>query len=107
MASSTPSSDPSAATTPTHQTSTTPTSTDPYPIPNLSTMTHLVSVKLDRTNHLLWKSQMEPLLYSHDLYGFVDPAVLAPPTHILDTTTNVLQPNPIYAQWCKVIINQK
>ncbi|OVA02974.1 hypothetical protein BVC80_8755g21 [Macleaya cordata] len=45
---------------------------------------------------------MEPIIISHDLYSFIDPSFPIPPTHILDTTTNILNPNHIYNQWRKV-----
>lgn len=38
----------------------------------ISNISNLVSIKLDRHNYLLWRSQFEPLLLSHDLMGFVD-----------------------------------
>lgn len=38
----------------------------------LSNVSNLVSIKLDRHNYLLWRSQFEPLLISHDLMGIVD-----------------------------------
>ena len=38
----------------------------------ISNISNLVSIKLDRHNYLLWRSQFESLLLSHDLMGFVD-----------------------------------
>lgn len=40
-----------------------------FTIPNIS---HLVSIKLDRTNYILWLAQFLPFLRSTDLIGFVD-----------------------------------
>lgn len=45
-----------------------PASSPSFVISNISS---LVSIKLDRTNYLLWRSQFEPLLISHDLMGLV------------------------------------
>lgn len=45
------------------------TMTNSFTIPNIS---HLVSIKLDRTNYILWLAQFLPFLRSTDLIGFVD-----------------------------------
>lgn len=52
-----------------------------FTVPNIST---LVSIKLDRHNYLVWRSQFEPLLLSHDLMGCVDGSTPCPTKYVLD-----------------------
>lgn len=63
-------------------------------IPNVS---HLVSIKLDRYNYLLWKSQFLPILRSNDLIGFVDGTKSCPPKLVVaddkDSTKEVVNEN--------------
>lgn len=68
----------------------------------ISDISNLVSTKLDRHNYLLWQSQFEPLLLSHDLMGFVDGTNEYPEKFLCDkenkkTTTS----NPAYIEWNK------
>ncbi|RZC43625.1 hypothetical protein C5167_036577 [Papaver somniferum] len=70
-------------------------------LPSLKNVTSLVSIKLDKSNHLLWKSQMLPLLHSQDLYQIVDPKIPLPKSTLTDPTTNEETENPIYTQWHK------
>ncbi|KAF6171287.1 hypothetical protein GIB67_036955 [Kingdonia uniflora] len=44
-------------------------------------ITSLVSVKLDKDNYLLWRSQFEPVLNTTGLYGYVDGSIPCPPQH--------------------------
>ncbi|CAN1166203.1 Retrovirus-related Pol polyprotein from transposon RE1 [Linum perenne] len=55
--------------------------------------THL-AVKLDATNYVLWKLQIEPFLAGYDLKGHVDGSSNAPAT-----TTAEGAINPEYAKW--------
>ncbi|CAL9020274.1 unnamed protein product [Prunus brigantina] len=61
-------------------------------LPNVS---YLVSIKLDRTNYLLWLAQFTPLLQANDLYGYVDGSETCPAKLLDDKST----PNPAYATW--------
>ncbi|BFG20753.1 hypothetical protein CerSpe_070270 [Prunus speciosa] len=61
-------------------------------LPNVS---YLVSIKLDRTNYLLWLAQFTPLLQANDLYGYVDGSHTCPAKLLDDKST----PNPEYATW--------
>ena len=75
----------------------------PFPITNLS---NLVSVKLDNTNYLLWKDQLESNFISCDLMGHIDGSTSAPPLTITSTTetnssTTSITPNPTYHVWRK------
>lgn len=65
-------------------------------IPSLGPITHLLNVKLDRTNYLLWRSQFILILHVHDLLGFVDGTNLCPQKCLpsADGKTNV--PNPVF-----------
>ncbi|XP_008238542.1 PREDICTED: uncharacterized protein LOC103337169 [Prunus mume] len=59
------------------------------PMPNPS---HFLSLKLTPTNFLLWKTQFEPILISHDLEGLIDGIDTAPPSTV--GAGNTSQSNP-------------
>lgn len=71
-----------------------------FVLPNIS---HLVLVKLDRSNYLLMISQFLPVLRSHDLFGTVDGSEPCPPKYIKDLTSgkDSTQINPAYQIWNK------
>ncbi|KAB1211559.1 hypothetical protein CJ030_MR6G013301 [Morella rubra] len=84
--------------------STPPTSSalsSPTSVPTLvSSLPHLVTVKLSHENYLLWQAQMIPYLKGQRLYGFVDGSLS--PTEFLSTTTptsTTTSLNPAYTQW--------
>jgi hypothetical protein len=63
--------------------------------------TNTITVRLDRTNFLLWRTQVIPNIAGQGWLGFLDGSCAAPPTTI---TTGagadaVTQPNPAYAHW--------
>lgn len=45
-----------------------------------------ISIKLDRSNYLLWRSQFLPFLRCHQLVGYVDGTLPCPPQFLLDST---------------------
>ncbi|XP_010484950.1 PREDICTED: uncharacterized protein LOC104763247 [Camelina sativa] len=49
-----------------------------YPFPDNVHVSSSVTLKLNNSNYLLWKTQFESLLSSHKLIGFVNGAVSAP-----------------------------
>ena len=61
-------------------------------LPNIS---YLVSIKLDRTNYMLWLAQFNPLLKSNDLVAYVDGTKTCP-TKFLENTTTL---NSEYVTW--------
>lgn len=63
-------------------------------------ITHLVSIKLDSTNYLLWKSQFLPVLISNDLLGYVDSTFPCPPQYTCDAEGRYT-PNPAYHAWIR------
>lgn len=48
----------------------------------------LVNIKLDSSNYLLWKAQVENVLDANGYLGYVDGTVVVPPTQIRNTTGN-------------------
>ncbi|KAI3981691.1 hypothetical protein MKX01_020634 [Papaver californicum] len=78
----------------TETTSTHPSSTLSF----FKNVTSLVSIKLDRSNYLLWKIQKLPLLYYQDLYQLVDPKFPIPSVTLIDPTTNQPIENPLHNQ---------
>ncbi|KAK1681190.1 hypothetical protein QYE76_042038 [Lolium multiflorum] len=71
---------------------------DPPPVH----LAHLVTVKLNPDNYLVWRAQVLPLLRSYYLDGYVDGTIPCPPpmVHVLapDGTPMAL-PNPAHRQW--------
>ncbi|KAF3784149.1 hypothetical protein EJ110_NYTH30992 [Nymphaea thermarum] len=57
----------------------------------------LVSVKLDSSNYLLWRSQIESVMFSQDLIKFVDGSCPAPKQFIEEGANNVV--NPEFIVW--------
>ncbi|KAJ0962959.1 hypothetical protein J5N97_028081 [Dioscorea zingiberensis] len=62
---------------------------------------HLINVKLNRDNYLLWKAQFMPYLRSQQLLGYVDGTIVCPSKTITEaTSTGAAQvPNPAYQTW--------
>lgn len=61
---------------------------------NVNNIIHLVSIKLDHTNFLLWKSQFLAILCTHDLMGYIDGTLKCPPEFIV--VDQVSTANPEY-----------
>ncbi|KAF3773461.1 hypothetical protein EJ110_NYTH47963 [Nymphaea thermarum] len=64
-----------------------------------SSIASLVSVKLNRDNYLLWRSQLESVMISQDLMKFVDGSGEAPSEMIKRNDKDEL--NPEFAAWRK------
>ena len=60
-----------------------------------------VSIKLDRTNYLFWKSQILSTVRAHDLESFLLNTKLKPDENIVDSTNADQSPqiNPAYVLW--------
>ncbi|KAL0874896.1 hypothetical protein Bca101_024601 [Brassica carinata] len=73
----------------------------PYPFPSNVHVLSCVTLKLNDSNYLLWKTQLESLLSSQKILGFVNGAVPAPaPTRsVIEGDVTVQQPNPQYDAW--------
>ncbi|OMO89784.1 Integrase, catalytic core [Corchorus capsularis] len=77
-------------------------------LPTLSVIqniTYLVSIKLDRTNFLLWHSQLLPVLKSQDLLKYVDGSFPAPPVSIKDPADkdgSSTIANPQFVTWTRI-----
>ena len=66
-----------------------------------TTYTNTITVRLDRTNYLLWRTQVVPHVAGQGWLGFLDGSCPAPP---MTTTTEegkaaVTEANPQYAIW--------
>ncbi|XP_010268345.1 PREDICTED: uncharacterized protein LOC104605321 [Nelumbo nucifera] len=67
---------------------------------SLSSFMNVVSVKLDRTNFLLWISQTTPALKGHRLYGYVDGSFPCLPLFLEDgNSQGSNRNNPDHAAW--------
>jgi hypothetical protein len=60
-----------------------------------------ITVRLDRNNFLLWKTQVIPNLSCNSYLGYLDGSFPAPPKVITTRTGNdaVTAPNPAYTTW--------
>ena len=63
--------------------------------------TNTITVRLDRTNFLLWKMQVVPNISGQGWYGFLDGSCKAPPATVTEGegANAVTKANPDYALW--------
>ena len=76
-----------------------PVTTAPTSLP--SSVSNTITVVLDRTNFLLWKTQVVPHIAGQGLHGFLDGSCSAPPATITTGTgaeAKTVQ-NPDFAMW--------
>ena len=67
--------------------STSTTNTTIASLTTLTTIHHLITIKLTRDNYLLWKAQIVPYLEGQHLYGFLD-GTTAPPSQTITVESN-------------------
>jgi hypothetical protein len=74
------------------------TSVAPTFLPHIQ---HLITIKLNRDNYLLWKAQIVSYLRGQHLYGFIDGTKPAPPHSlaIQASGTTAIIPNPYFYTW--------
>lgn len=78
---------------------------NPYPFPTSLHVSSCVTLKLNESNYLLWKTQFEALLSSQKLLGFVTGQVEAPAATVVEVVDEVQveNPNPDLESWkCSV-----
>jgi hypothetical protein len=61
---------------------------------------HLVSIKLEGPNYLVWTTQFIPAFKSNDLLGIVDGSEPCPPKVVVDVEGKET-PNPEFIVWNK------
>jgi hypothetical protein len=72
------------------------------PTLGLINLHHVITIKLNRDNYLLWKAQLIPYLRGQHLLGYVDGTTPLPSQMISQTSESgetSLLPNPAYARW--------
>ncbi|KAF7143314.1 hypothetical protein RHSIM_Rhsim05G0196600 [Rhododendron simsii] len=67
---------------------------------SLGTIINYVSIRLDETNYLLWRSQFVPILVANDLYGYVDGSI-SPPSRTIQSSEGKNIPNAEFLSWRK------
>lgn len=74
---------------------------NPYPFPSNIHVLSSVTLKLNDSNYLLWKTPIESLLSSQKLLGFVNGASVAPEQTrtVTRDEVKVEEPNPLYESW--------
>jgi hypothetical protein len=72
--------------------------------PIMPSFAGLITVRLTRTNFLLWKAQVVPNLTGANLFGYLDGTITAPPEKIIEGTGDAAHqvPNPAYATWRQI-----
>ena len=68
---------------------------------SLTTIHHLITIKLTRDNYLLWKAQIVPYLKGQHLFGYLDGSNPTPPQSLtveIDGDIQVIQ-NPDFSHW--------
>uniref|UniRef100_A0A2N9I5M9 Reverse transcriptase Ty1/copia-type domain-containing protein n=1 Tax=Fagus sylvatica TaxID=28930 RepID=A0A2N9I5M9_FAGSY len=60
--------------------------------PSLTPIQHLITIKLNQDNYLLWKAQIVPYLKGQNLFGFIDGSLPSPPSILPQTSTDLTQP---------------
>lgn len=73
-------------------------STSPYTSLPITALIHFLTIKLDSTNYLLWRDQVEPLLRVQRKFGFIDLSIPPPPPTIAGSNNTQL-PNPEFITW--------
>uniref|UniRef100_A0A2N9ESZ2 Reverse transcriptase Ty1/copia-type domain-containing protein n=1 Tax=Fagus sylvatica TaxID=28930 RepID=A0A2N9ESZ2_FAGSY len=68
---------------------------------SLTPIQHLITIKLNRDNYLLWKAQIVPYLKGQHLFGFLDGSQPAPSSFLPLTSTEISEPtlNPAFLAW--------
>lgn len=64
----------------------------------VSNFNSLVNIKLDNTNYLLWKTQVENVMVANGFLGFLDGSVACPSIQIRNDSDEMI-PNPDFAKW--------
>lgn len=74
---------------------------NPYPFPSKIHVVSSVTLKLNDSNYLLWKTQFESLLSSQKLIGFVNGGVTPPePTRtVVNNEVATQEANPLFEFW--------
>lgn len=67
---------------------------------------HFLTIKLDRTNYLLWKSQFIPLLRGHDLLGYVDGSKACPAKSDLDAYSAWQKQDQLLLSWILTTLSE-
>lgn len=66
----------------------------------LATNIHsFVNIKLDSTNYLLWRIQVENIMQANDFLGYLDGPIECPPSQIRTLVAGTLAVNPIFTLW--------
>ncbi|GMP41149.1 hypothetical protein CsSME_00011345 [Camellia sinensis var. sinensis] len=67
----------------------------------ISNLSSFVTVKLDSTNYIIWKNQMQNILRATKLIGFVDGSNDCPSPTLSDASNKEVS-NPEYLQWMNI-----
>nr|CAD1827562.1 unnamed protein product [Ananas comosus var. bracteatus] len=68
----------------------------------IANISNLVSIKLDRGNYLLWRQQFLPVLFAHDLMGYIDGSKECPSKFIKNADGTITDTvNSSFLEWMK------
>ncbi|KAK1601065.1 hypothetical protein QYE76_016639 [Lolium multiflorum] len=71
------------------------------PVVSIHSIASLITIRLNRGNFLLWKTQAVPALHAAHLFGYVDGSIVAPPPTITEGTGDAARQaaNPEFLRW--------
>lgn len=64
-----------------------------------ATLIHMLTIKLNSTNYLLWHNQVTSLLTCQDLLGYIDGTISQPSSLLVSDGKSF--PNPAFESWNK------
>lgn len=68
---------------------------------SMGMLQYLLHMKLNPTNYLMWKNQLELLINCFELIAFIDPFITPPSTTIFDIGGKSKIQKPDFAMWWK------
>ncbi|KAJ3676869.1 hypothetical protein LUZ60_002593 [Juncus effusus] len=75
------------------------------PSDKIITFTNQIAARLDGSNYLVWRSQVEPILIGYGLAAHIDPTFQPPPFEITvegtDSAESRTKVNPSFTRWCQ------
>jgi hypothetical protein len=73
----------------------------PAPAVSIHSIASLITIRLNRGNFLLWKTQAVPALHAAHLFGYVDGTIVAPSPTLTEGTGDAVRQvaNPAFLRW--------
>ncbi|KAF7805289.1 leucine-rich repeat receptor-like serine/threonine-protein kinase BAM1 [Senna tora] len=75
------------------------TSSTPKTYSRFNASTQAASIKLDRSNYLVWEAHVLPLIIGNKLGSHIDGTSVAPPPRLAVEDSTETIPNPAFEEW--------